>query len=126
MGILDFFSKKEKQLKVFYHNYDTNEGIDANKPQKASLELALDLFETLNQNVNNFFGIIDDNGKTIQFIAFEDDDGDDWCIDIPDIEKNGFWQKVAGYDECTIFIEEFYNGKIDMTDFEFEPDKCMT
>ncbi|MDR2147824.1 MAG: hypothetical protein LBE91_15335 [Tannerella sp.] len=105
-------------MKVFYQDYSTDESIDSNEPKEADLEFALDLFYELTDEEDNFFGVTDDNNeRTIQFMYIKQDT---WLVDIPDMKKDGSWNKEADYDECVSLIRDFYNGiPISMTSFIF-------
>lgn len=97
-------------MRIFYQDYYTDEGIDANDPIEADLEFALELFYELTDNEDNFFGIINDNnGKSIQFMYVEQDT---WLVDIPAIDKKGAWQQHTDYDGCISLIQDFYNEKL--------------
>jgi hypothetical protein len=106
-------------MNIYYQDYYTDEGINANNPKEADLEFALELFYELTDEEGSFFGITDTNNtKCIQFIFVEQDD---WIVDIPDMDKEGSYQKHADYDACVHLIEKFYNGEaIDTSGFIFQ------
>ena len=49
-------------MKIFYWDYNLNEGIE--EPIKVDLQTALNLFYEVTEEPNNFFGVIDDNQKS--------------------------------------------------------------
>ncbi|MFH6951368.1 hypothetical protein ACHRV6_22965 [Flavobacterium sp. FlaQc-51] len=67
-------------MKLFFYDYVTEEGFDSNEPMNTDLDTALDIFYELNDEENNFFGLIDDSEKCIQFMFISEDN---WLVDIP-------------------------------------------
>lgn len=101
-------------MKVFYLDYVTDDEIPSDTPREINLEKAIDIFYNLNENEDNFFGIVDDKDKCIQFICV---DLDYWEIDIPfqEIPKH---LRYADYDRCISIIKKCYMKKsiIDIKD----------
>lgn len=48
-------------MKIFYQNYRTREGIESSNPVEATLKQALAIFDSLDNETENFFGIIDNS-----------------------------------------------------------------
>lgn len=96
-------------MKIYYHDYYMDEGIDANEPREVDLALALELFYELTDEENNFFGITDDNNeKCIQFLYMEQNM---WLVDIPIPPDFINYQKKADYEECVSIIRNVFKEK---------------
>ena len=96
-------------MKIYYHDYYIDKGIDANEPREVDLALALELFYELTDEENNFFGITDDNNeKCIQFLYMEQNT---WIVDIPIPPDFINYQKKADYEECVSIIRNVFKEK---------------
>ena len=83
-----------------------------------TLDDILHSFYDLSEEDGSFLGLENEQETVIQFMWESDSE---WLVDIPDIEKEGSWQKHADYDECILLIEKFFNNnQIDMTCFVFQ------
>ncbi|MET4083230.1 hypothetical protein ABIB40_003199 [Pedobacter sp. UYP30] len=92
-------------MKIYYHDYYTDEGIDTYNPREADLPYTLDIFYNLTDEENNFFGIVDGNNRCIQF-AWENQDK--WLVDIPNPPSDLNYQTYADYDGCIAMIKDVY------------------
>ncbi|QOW59968.1 hypothetical protein [Treponema pedis] len=92
-------------IKVFYYDYALEHGID--EPRIVDLQTALQWFYELTDESDNFFGLVDDNDRCIQFMYV---DTDEWLVDIPCPPDFVNWQKTADYDECVAIIKEVYKN----------------
>lgn len=92
-------------MKIFYQNYTTDEGVDGNNPIELNLEETLEIFENLQSEEDNFFGLVDDYQKCIQFV-YEDDNT--WLIDVPNPPTFENLQAYGTYDECVSLIKKIY------------------
>ncbi|MGF7108289.1 hypothetical protein [Treponema pedis] len=92
-------------IKVFYYDYALEHGID--EPRIVDLQTALQCFYELTDESDNFFGLVDDDDKCIQFMYL---DTDEWLVDIPCPPDFVNWQKTADYDECVAIIKEVYKN----------------
>lgn len=93
-------------MKLFFHNYKTRQGIPSDNPQTATVSQALEIFSTLNSETENYFGIIDDSDKTIQFVLETDDK---WLVDIPNLPDLINDQQFADFDECILIITKIFD-----------------
>ncbi len=92
-------------MRIFYQNYTTDIGIDGNNPMEMDLRRALEIFEDLQSEEDNFFGLVDKNEKCIQFA----NEGDNtWLIDIPNPPTFENLQAYGTYDECVSLIKKIY------------------
>jgi hypothetical protein len=97
-------------MNLFFQDYITDEGIASNDPIVADLDTAIDIFYELNDEEDNFFGLIDDSEKCIQFMFISEDK---WLVDIPIPPDFNNLQKYATYEECVSIIKEtFLENKI--------------
>lgn len=92
-------------MKIYFQNYVTNEGIPSENSQKTSVIQALEIFTSLNDSTENFFGIIDDSEKTMQFLL---EDQDKWLVEIPNLPSLVNDQKVATFYECIEIITKIF------------------
>lgn len=92
-------------MKIFYQNYRTREGIESSNPVEATLKQALAIFDSLDNETENFFGIIDNSDKTIQFVLESENK---WLVDIINLPSLINDQLFANYHECVSIIENIY------------------
>ena len=55
-------------MKIFYQNYITDKGINGNNPIRLNLQQTSGIFENLQLEEDNFFGLVDDYKKCISII----------------------------------------------------------
>jgi hypothetical protein len=109
-------------MKYFFYDvtddeYDDDESNDGFEDD-GTIDEILQSFYDLSEEDGSFLGLENEQGQVLQFMW---NSNDDWIVDIPEMEKEGSWQKHADYDECVMFIEDFYNEKpIDTSNFVFE------
>lgn len=97
-------------MKIFFHNYNTREGITSDDPQESNLNQAIEIFRTLNSETENYFGIIDESDETIQFVLEAENK---WLIEIPHPPRFINDQKFGTFEECiSIITETFMQDKI--------------
>lgn len=97
-------------MKIFFHNYKTRQGIPSDDPQHANITQALEIFSTLSSETENYFGMIDDADKTIQFVL---EANNRWLVDIPNPPEFINDQQFATDEECIeILIKLFERNKI--------------
>lgn len=94
-------------MKLFFHNYQTRKGITSENPQTATVSQALEIFSTLNSETENFFGIIDDSEKTIQFVLEAEDK---WLVDIPNLPDFINDQQFADNKNCLEIISKIFDA----------------
>ena len=90
-------------MKVFYYDYYTDEGIDAEDARTADLAYVLDLFYNLTDEDDNFLGIAKNN-QTLQFMFVEQDK---WLAEVP-YPNHINYQMYADYDECVKLIKDCF------------------
>lgn len=90
-------------MKIFYWDYNLNEGIE--EPIKVDLQTALNLFYEVTEEPNNFFCVIDDNQKAIQFLCLDDDK---WLVDIPSPPNFNNYQIKTDLEGCAYMIKEVF------------------
>ena len=88
-------------MKIFFYNYKTRQGITSDTPQQANISQAIEIFSTLNSENENYFGIIDDADKTMQFVL---EAQDKWLVDIPNPPSFINDQQFANSEECLKII----------------------
>lgn len=93
-------------MKIYFHNYITREGIPSEYPQDIDLVKALEIFSSLSNSTENFFGIIDPSNKVIQFLL---EDEDKWLVEIPNLPNFLNDQQFANYAESIEIISNTYN-----------------
>ena len=106
--------------KVFYQDYKKNEGPSSSSPKTMTKESILEKIEILNEDEENFFGIIDSNGVTLQFHAYPKPKI--WAEVVVKEEKGSYGAKIK-YQEVVTIIKDL-DGTIDKNNyskFEFEP-----
>ena len=96
-------------MKIFYHNYKTQQGIPSDNSQSATVSQTLEIFSGLNAETDNFLGIIDNADKSIQFILEAEDK---WLVDIPNPPDFINDQQFGTYEECIKIITKIYNENI--------------
>lgn len=92
-------------MKIYFQNYVTNEGIPSENSQKTNVIQGLEIFTSLNDSTENFFGIIDDTEKTMQFLL---EDQDKWLVEIPNLPSLVNDQKFATFYECIEIITKIF------------------
>ena len=96
-------------MKLFYTNYVTDKGIDSENPIEAEVDYAIKTFLELLDEIDSFIGLIDENGKCIQFVNEEKQ----WLLDIPNPPNFENQQAYLNDKECLSLIEEIItNNKI--------------
>lgn len=94
-------------MKIFFHNYATRQGIASDTPQTGSVFQALEIFSTLNSSTENYFGIIDDSEKTIQFVLEAENK---WLVDIPNLPDFINDQQFADDEKCIEIINKIFEA----------------
>lgn len=92
-------------MKIYFHNYITRQGIPSEEAQNANVIQALEIFTSLNDSTENFFGITDDSEKTMQFLL---EDEDRWLVEIPNLPSLINDQKFATFYECIEIITKIF------------------
>ncbi len=96
-------------MKLYYTNYATGEGIDAENPIEVEAQYVVDTFLDLLDERDNFLGLIDDDGKCIQFI----NEDSRWLMDIPNPPDFINQQTYLNDRECVnLIVDIVENNKI--------------
>ena len=85
-------------ISVFYYDEETGDTIDSLHPEVCSKQKALALFNVLSKTRDSFFGLVDQNNTTVQFICLK---GNKWRLDIPVPEEGGAYFHIVKTDMCT-------------------------
>ncbi len=93
-------------MKLYYYDAYLDESIDSSKPVEVSHSEAIEEFYNLTDYDGSFYGLIDDDQKTIQFAWV---DQDKWLVDIPMPPDFVNPQQYADYDECIEIIDKIYS-----------------
>lgn len=93
-------------MRLYYHNYVTKDGIPSEHPQEANLHQALEIFSSLQSSTENFFGIIDQSDKIIQFVLEAEDQ---WLVEIPNPPDFANDQQFANFAECVEIITNTFD-----------------
>ncbi len=97
-------------MKLFYQNYETDEGIDSGKPIEVDLAYATTIFHDLLGETENFLGLVDDDDNCIQFLYEAENN---WLVDIPNPPGFENLQAYVTNEECLALIEDtFTQNKI--------------
>lgn len=84
-------------LEYYYHDTQTEVGIESSDPGFAPLEAILEIWDALSREPGTFLGIVCPNGVSLQFMW---DDPETIQLDIPVPERKGSWCKPATFEEC--------------------------
>lgn len=105
-------------MRVFYADYVKQNEVSSDNAIEMDREQALQSFGELTDAEDNFWGIFDDEDKTLQFMST----GDDWLADIPVSDKKGSYIKHCSFDECLVLIAAaIAKNKVEVpADFTFE------
>ncbi|MDP9196765.1 MAG: hypothetical protein M3O22_08410 [Pseudomonadota bacterium] len=95
-------------MKIFYCDYGTGKDVEAENPLSVSPEEALDLFADLSPCEGSFFGVIDTEDRTIQFMWNEDMT---LHLDIPQPENNGSLTGTVSFEDAETIILDISKGK---------------
>lgn len=106
-------------VSVFYYDNETGDAIDSLHPEVCSKQKALALFGVLSETRGSFFGLVDEDDTTLQFICINDEE---WRVDKPVPKENGAYYSEALKDTCIKLIGCVYdNIPVDkIVSFEFE------
>ena len=112
-----------KKLKAFWD--DCGKGPTAGAPKRLSRDEASDVWSDSRGVEGNFFGLIDEKGRTIQFMMAEsipadvDDAGPLPIVDldIPDSQKRGSYTRRVTIDEVHELIGQMFEGGADPEHF---------
>lgn len=94
-------------MKIYFHNYVTREGIPSDNPQYADLQQAIEIYSSLNDSTENFFGIIDSSDKVIQFVLEAENQ---WLVEIPNLPGLINDQQFANFAECIEIITNTFDA----------------
>lgn len=89
--------------KIFFSDFTENKILDACDARQASKDEILHSMDCVLHMPNNFLGIIDKNGVTLQFMVNTDKSV---YIDIPVPKKNGSYAKTAELQSCFSIVQE--------------------
>lgn len=106
-------------VRVFYYDEETGDYIDSLQPEVCSKQKALSLFNVLTEIEGSFFGLVNNDNETMQFICVDDDE---WRVDIPIPKKDGVLFCYTDKDACIELIKCLYDN-IPITNYvqlEFE------
>lgn len=95
-------------IKLFYQNYDDDEGIASENPVAVTKEQAVDYMENLPPGENNFVGFVLPSGQVVQFM-YTDDDGN-ILLDIP-VANGAYSKSLDSFEETIEVIEYLFEGK---------------
>ena len=70
---------------IFYHCEESGDDVPSNSPVEYQLDTIIDMSMQLLLSDGDFFGVVNGEGRTVQFIV----DGNSIVIDIPDLIKQG-------------------------------------
>ncbi|QDV15430.1 hypothetical protein Pan153_00440 [Gimesia panareensis] len=104
---------------AFYCCYNTNEVVSPEEACEMDLDIAGDRILELLQGDDDFFGLIDENDTTLQFLR----NGDLIWMEIPIPDQKGSFGKHIPIDEVGSLIAGL-PARIDLNDFpemEFQP-----
>ncbi|TND10478.1 MAG: hypothetical protein FD123_120 [Bacteroidetes bacterium] len=95
-------------IKLFYWNYDADEGVSSDDHYEAPLEETIECMENLPDSDGNFLGLELPDGEIIQFMH---DDNRGLYLDIPVVNEGGSYAKVIDISACLDIIRDMYTGK---------------
>lgn len=93
-------------VSVFYYDEETGDIIDSLHPEVCSKQKALSLFNVLTEKRGSFFGMVDENDDTLQFICLNNDN---WRVDKPVPKEKGAYFCNASWEKCKKLIECVYD-----------------
>ncbi|MCD8041780.1 MAG: hypothetical protein LUH10_01820 [Tannerellaceae bacterium] len=101
-------------MNYYYYNAGHRTTIEG----AAGLEEAVDLFYAVKPAKGSFFGITNEEDRTLQF-AWEK--GNTWLVDVPVPERKGSYSKPGlTHAECVAYIKAFYEqNEIDLSGLQF-------
>ena len=94
-------------VRVFYYDEETGDSIDSLHPEVCPKQKALSLFNVLTGTAGSFFGLVNKNNDTLQFIC---ENEDEWRVEIPIPEKNGLLFCYVQTDTCIELIKCVYDN----------------
>ncbi len=94
-------------VRVFYYDEETGDTIDSLQPEVCSKQKALSLFNVLTEISGSFFGLVNKDNRTLQFIC---ENEDEWRVEIPIPEKNGILFCYAQTEICKKLIKCVYEN----------------
>jgi len=100
-------------VSVFYYDEETGDTIDSLQPEECFKQKALSLFNVLTQTPGSFFGLVNKDNSTLQFIC---EDEDTWRVEIPIPERDGVLFCYAKTETCKEFIKCVYEN-INIADY---------
>lgn len=89
-------------MDIYYYDELLEEEIPSKEAISLPLEIILEKFYNLSETKNSYFGIIGEN-NIIQFQWIKEDV---WLVDIPNMKKNGSFQKQCDFRECVNIIKQ--------------------
>ena len=94
-------------VSVFYYDEETGDLIDSLHPEVCSRQKALSLFNVLTETRGSFFGMVNQDNTTLQFICLKENK---WRVDIPVPEKGGSYYCIVQTETCIELIKCVYDG----------------
>ena len=91
------------QYKIFFTDYCEGKTLDSKDARAATKEEILHSMDCVLHMPDNFLGIIDANGTTLQFMVRKDRS---ITVDIPDESKQGSYTKNASLADCLDLVRD--------------------
>ncbi len=94
-------------MKLYYTNYRKKEGVDSKFPIEVNEDNTVNVFLSLVDDVESFFGLIDDDNNCVQFVNEEKK----WLLDVP--KPPGFenLQAYLSDKDCLSLIMDIFRKK---------------
>ncbi|BDM65095.1 hypothetical protein NFHSH190041_25470 [Shewanella sp. NFH-SH190041] len=104
---------------VFFCDYCEDKVLESNDAKESSLEEILHSMDCVLHMPRNFFGIIDEENNTLQFMVNEDKM---ILLDIPIESKGGSYSGVFRLEDCMLIVKktEDIPSLIERLDLEFQ------
>ena len=93
-------------FKVFFSCHSTSNRVDSQNPIVHDKSICIDLALQMLQDDGDFYGLIDDNNRAIQFIVNPDSS---ISMDIPIPEKQGSFTKIVSKEEVVDTLDSIKN-----------------
>ena len=105
-------------MRCYGYNSKTGVHVSPSAAQATTLRQALDIFERLKFDERTFFGLIKEDGATLQFAG--ENDGRVLLVDIPVASEQGSFQLRTVQEAGEEMIREFFEDKDLVRDHKFE------